>query len=72
VAALRDCLDIAQKRVVVHAVKFDGLDKAEVNIALVTSEVATVGELWADITTLKDWTSWIHLLIVPQCPPLFE
>jgi glycerol-3-phosphate responsive antiterminator len=72
VAALRDCLDTAQKQVAMHVVKLDGLNRTEANIAFVTSEVTGVGELWTDIATFKDWTSWIRSLIVPQCPPFFE
>jgi hypothetical protein len=71
-AALGDYLNTAQKQVAVHAAKLDGLNKVEANIAFIALEVAAVGELRADVTILKDWTSWIYSLIVPQCPPLFE
>jgi hypothetical protein len=63
VEALRGHSEGAQEQLAAREAKFGRLDRAEADAARVAS---AVGQLRGDVGALKNWTDWIHSLILCQ------
>jgi hypothetical protein len=69
VTALGAVAESAQKD---SALALERLSRGEADVALLAAEREAVGQLLADVTSLKNWTGWLDSRIVTEFPPLFE
>jgi hypothetical protein len=63
VEALRGPSEGAQEQLAAREAKFGRLDRVEADAARVAS---AIGQLRGDLGALKNWTDWIHSLVVCQ------